>query len=187
MFRSTCHLIKSVIYLARITSALIEVELERIEQIGAEHLMDLSGMRVRKYNRTVSVLDGTYSILKDLDDSFEVTLTVARSALGNNQFNEYPFKVPRKKGCQIIRDEYAEYQHLWLNYTNLPQVVKGEEPFCPLPKGSYYLKNFPSDPSWVPPVVPDGYWRMTWEVYSTVSGELQGQVRLFLRIKKELL
>ncbi|EDS36652.1 conserved hypothetical protein [Culex quinquefasciatus] len=162
-----------------------QIELERLEQIGGSHLLDASGTRVRKYNRTVSVLDGTFSILKDLDDSLEFTVTAARSALGNNQFNEYPMKVPRKKGCQIFQQEYAEYQHVWANYTSLPKVVKGEQAFCPLPKGDYWVKNFAPDASWVPPVVPEGYWRMTLEIYGS-SGELEGQVRGFFRVKKSL-
>ena len=56
-----------------ISSFTIEVQMDRIEQIGGEHLLDLSGIRVRKYNRTLSVINGTYSIVRDLDDSLEVS------------------------------------------------------------------------------------------------------------------
>lgn len=63
------------IWLARptpISAIVIEVQMDRIEQIGGEHLLDLSGIRVRKYNRTLSVINGTYSIVRDLDESLAV-------------------------------------------------------------------------------------------------------------------
>ncbi|KAL1378248.1 hypothetical protein pipiens_015715 [Culex pipiens pipiens] len=179
------------IWLARPTptsSFVIEVQMDRIEQIGGEHLLDLSGIRVRKYNRTMSVINGTYSIVRDLDESLAFTVTVARSALGNNQFNEYPMKIPRKDGCRIFLEDYTEYQHVWANTTNLPQVDKEAPPaLCALPKGDYWVKDFAPDASWVPPVVPEGFWRMTWHMYSVVTDELEGQVRLFIRVKKDII
>ncbi|KAL9693302.1 hypothetical protein quinque_012587 [Culex quinquefasciatus] len=139
------------IWLARptpISSFVIEVQMDRIEQIGGEHLLDLSGIRVRKYNRTLSVINGTYSIVRDLDESLA---------------------------------------HVWANTTNLPQVDKEAPPaLCALPKGDYWVKDFAPDASWVPPVVPEGFWRMTWHMYSAVTDELEGQVRLFIRVKKDI-
>lgn len=49
-----------------------EIRLERVEQIGGENLLASSGLRVRKYNRTTATLNGTFSLLKDLDGTFDV-------------------------------------------------------------------------------------------------------------------
>ena len=50
----------------------VKLQLERFEQIGGEDIADASKLRVRKYNRTVFVLDGTLIMHKDLDSSYEV-------------------------------------------------------------------------------------------------------------------
>ncbi|XP_039446982.2 uncharacterized protein LOC120426298 [Culex pipiens pallens] len=74
-------------------------QLERVEQIGGQGLSDWQ-IRVRKFNRTTYSLNGTAILLQDLDDSYEVGVNYAYSSLGNNQFNEYPMKLPRKKVCR---------------------------------------------------------------------------------------
>lgn len=49
----------------------LDLQMERFEQVGGEQLMN-STLRVRKYNRTTYSLNGTWNLLVDLDDSFEV-------------------------------------------------------------------------------------------------------------------
>ena len=88
-----------------------------------------------------------------------MSLSFAYSSLGNNQFNEYPMKVPQKKLCQYMVEEYPVYQYLWQNYTNLPNIEKGTSYYCPFPKGEYWVKDLVANASWVPSVVPAGLWR----------------------------
>ncbi|KXJ84304.1 hypothetical protein RP20_CCG012538 [Aedes albopictus] len=148
-----------------ITSAIaisIQVHLDRFEQQKGFHLVNNTGYRVRKYNRTTSVLDGAGDFLYDLGDEYLFTLTVAYSRLGNNQFNQYPMKVSKTKMCDLLNGAYKDIQHIIKDYSNFPQV--GNERLCPLPRGHYWVKNWAPDGSWIPSVVPAGYWRFTYDV-----------------------
>lgn len=66
----------------------MNLQLERFEQIDGADIIDSSKLRVRKYNRTTFVLDGSIELFTDLDNAYEVTVKVAYSTLGNNQFAE---------------------------------------------------------------------------------------------------
>ncbi|KAL1384623.1 hypothetical protein pipiens_013004 [Culex pipiens pipiens] len=171
-----------LIYFLHCSSADIAVQLERFEQIGGEHLLETSAMRVRKYNRTTFTANGTFLLLQDIDETYEATLKTAYSRLGNNQFNEYPMKIPQKTLCQVIVDEYQQYQYVFQGRSNLPILPSGTQRFCPFPKGEYWIRDLLPDASWVPPVVPAGYWRFTVECWR--KEELQASWRIFLRITK---
>ncbi|KXJ84305.1 hypothetical protein RP20_CCG012539 [Aedes albopictus] len=140
----------------------IQVQLDRFEQETGFNLADATRVRVRKFNRTTSVLDGGGDVFFDVGDNYTSTLTVAYSRLGNNQFNEYPMKISKAKVCELLNGPYKEYQHLVKDYSNLPQI--GKDRLCPLPRGYYWVKNWAPDNSWVPPVVPGGYWRFTFDL-----------------------
>ncbi|KAL1384621.1 hypothetical protein pipiens_013002 [Culex pipiens pipiens] len=164
------------------TDAAIAIQLERLEQIGGAHLADTSAIRVRKFNRTTFTLNGTFVVYQDLDETYEASLKVAYSRLGNNQWNEYPMKIGQKSVCRAMVEEYQQYQHVFVNSTNLPWVAEGTRSFCPFPKGAYWIHDLAPDASWVPPVVPAGYWRMTLDSWR--NGELQGVFRVYLRLTK---
>ncbi|XP_039428737.1 uncharacterized protein LOC120412377 [Culex pipiens pallens] len=160
----------------------LELQLERVEHIG-ENFLDCR-IRVRKLNRTTHSLNGTATLLKDLDTSFEVSASFAYSSLGNNQFNEYPMKLPRKKVCRYMVEEYTEFQYIWANKSNAPQVPKGATEFCPFPKGEYWVKDLTPDASFIPPVVPTGLWRMTIEVWKQDTVDVK--ILLYCRVTKNL-
>ncbi|XP_038112578.1 uncharacterized protein LOC119767641 [Culex quinquefasciatus] len=183
--RSTILAILLTLWIPRSTAVNLEVQLERIEQVGGEWFADISKMRVRKFNRTAFVLDGSYTLFHDIDEGFEKSVRVAYSSMGNNQFNEYPMKMARKKICQVMVEEYADFQHIWANYSNLPQLPKGTTRFCPFPKGTYWVKDLQPDAGWIPPVVPAGLWRMTLEFWGP-DKELIGEYRAYFRLTKGL-
>lgn len=91
-------------------------------------------------------------------------------------------KIAQKSVCRAMIEEYQQYQHVFVNSTNLPWVAEGTRSFCPFPKGTYWVQDLAPDASWVPPVVPAGYWRMTLESWR--NGELQGVFRVYLRLTK---
>ncbi|KXJ77330.1 hypothetical protein RP20_CCG007846 [Aedes albopictus] len=159
----------------------IRVQLDRFEQQKGFSLVDATGLRVRKYNRTTSVLNGECDIFYDIGDNYTSTLTMAYSRLGNNQFNEYPMKFSKAKMCDFFNGQYKEYQYLFKGSSNLPQV--GNDRICPFPRGHYWVKNWAPDSSWVPSVIPAGYWRFTYIIL-----DLQDNVMLrhlaFLHITK---
>lgn len=63
-----------LIYFLHCSSAEIAVQLERFEQIGGEHLLETSALRVRKYNRTTFTANGTFLLLQDIDETYEVSI-----------------------------------------------------------------------------------------------------------------
>ncbi|KXJ77331.1 hypothetical protein RP20_CCG007847 [Aedes albopictus] len=152
----------------------LQVHLDRFEQEKGFNLVDATRVRVRKFNRTTSVLDGEGDLFYDMGDNYTATLTVAYSRLGNNQFNEYPMKISKGKACELLNGPYKEYQHLIKDHSNFHQI--GKDRLCPLPRGHYWVKNWAPDSSWVPPVVPGGYWRITFDLM-----DLQNTVLLRLR------
>ncbi|EDS44154.1 conserved hypothetical protein [Culex quinquefasciatus] len=160
----------------------VEFRLERVEHIG-DGYVDCR-LRVRKFNRTTYTLNGTATLLMDLDDSYEVAVKFAYSSLGNNQFNEYPMKIPQKNVCRYLVEEYAEYQHMWVGNTNLPKIPKGTTEYCPLAKGEYWIKDLAPDATSIPPVVPAGLWRMTMEFWKQNS--LDFQILVYCQIQKSL-
>ncbi|KXJ84437.1 hypothetical protein RP20_CCG008956 [Aedes albopictus] len=162
----------------------IHVHLDRFEQLKGFDMANTTGFRVRKYNRTTSVLSGTVDIFYDLGDEYMFTLTMAYSRLGNNQFNQYPLKISQAKVCGVINGPYKDYQYLIKDNTNFLQI--GNERVCPYPRGRYWVKDWTPDSSFVPPVVPAGYWRFSFDVL-----DLQDNVvirnALYAHIIKEIL
>ena len=92
-------------------------------------------------------------------------------------------KIPLRSICKVMVDEYVDYQYLWVNSTNLPHVARGAREFCPFPKGEYWVKELAPDASFIPPVVPAGLWRLTWEFHRP-SNVVVMQLRLFYRVMK---
>ncbi|KFB52466.1 AGAP008958-PA-like protein [Anopheles sinensis] len=113
-------------------------------------------LRVRKYNRTTSVLNGTFLIKVPVDNTFITDNQAYYSSLGNQQWTHYPIKLPRKGACDFLYSIYDDYYKYIEDIVNLPK--KGE---CPItPREAYIInKIFPS--SSLPPVLPKGLWKTT--------------------------
>uniref|UniRef100_A0A182LX81 MD-2-related lipid-recognition domain-containing protein n=1 Tax=Anopheles culicifacies TaxID=139723 RepID=A0A182LX81_9DIPT len=188
-------ILRSILLTASITIALflivpgdglirVILDFDRWEVNNGSAFFNMEKFRVRKFNRTLSVMNGTGVLLVDLDNRYTYGVHFARSALGNNQFNAYPMKLADKPFCDFINSYYREYQHLFLKYTNLPHVPEGG--LCPFPKGSYWAKDAFVDSSVIPPVVPEGLWRCTTDLIDTVTGELVARGSMYVRLTKEL-
>lgn len=78
-----------IIFLSIPTSsdAGMTVQLERIEQIGGEHLVNSTMVRVRKFNRTTFTMNGTGILLLDLDETYEVS----RNFMGGTKIQRFRF------------------------------------------------------------------------------------------------
>ncbi|ETN62537.1 hypothetical protein AND_005768 [Anopheles darlingi] len=166
--------------------ALIQVilDFDRWETNNGSEFFNMEKFRVRKFNRTISVMNGTAFLLQDLDNRYEYGVHFARSALGNNQFNAYPMKLASRPFCDFIQTYYRDYQHLFLKYTNLPFVPA--EGLCPFPKGEYWAKDAFIDSSVIPIVVPEGLWRCTTDLTDSATGELLARGSMYVRLTKEL-
>ncbi|XP_053667327.1 uncharacterized protein LOC128716641 [Anopheles marshallii] len=161
------------------------LDFDRWEVNNGSEFFNMEKFRVRKFNRSVSVMNGTGVLLVDLDNRYTYGVHFARSAQGNNQFNAYPMKLAAKPFCDFINTYYREYQHLFLKYTNLPFVT--HEGLCPFPNGTYWVKDAYIDSSVIPVVVPEGLWRCTTDLIDTVTGELVARGSMYVRLSKELM
>ncbi|KFB38307.1 AGAP002855-PA-like protein [Anopheles sinensis] len=160
------------------------LDFDRWEVYNGSAFFNMEKFRVRKYNRTLSVMNGTGELLVDLDNRYAYGVDFARSAQGNNQFNAYPMKLAAKPFCDFVNVYYREYQHLFLKYTNLPHVPP--EGLCPFPKGAYWAKDAFIDSSVIPVVVPEGVWRCTTDLTDTKTGELLARGSMYVRLSKEI-
>ncbi|XP_052565836.1 uncharacterized protein LOC120412437 [Culex pipiens pallens] len=147
----------------------MELQLERFEAIGGSGVVEFD-LRVRKFNHTTHAINGTFTILLDLDETYEISASFAYSTLGNNQFNEYPMKVPRKTMCDFMVDQYLRCQYLWRDSTNMPYLEEGTTEYCPFPAGAYWIKDMAPDASWWEQNTHSHRCGPTWTVISTDSG-----------------
>ncbi|XP_062698501.1 uncharacterized protein LOC134284153 [Aedes albopictus] len=161
----------------------VHIHFDRFVQSTGFDVVNATGVRVRKYNRTTTVLDGEGELFRNLDDDYRFTLTVAYSRMGNNQFDEYPLKIAKATICSIMNGPYKDYQYLFKDYSNMPQV--GDERFCPFPPGRYWVKNWAIDGSFVPPVVPSGYWRFTSNILDS-KDKVVVQYLAYFHISKDM-
>ncbi|XP_049278554.1 uncharacterized protein LOC125761454 isoform X1 [Anopheles funestus] len=160
------------------------IDFDRWELFNGTDLFNMEMIRVRKYNRTMSVLNGTGELLADLDDKYKFGFNFARSAQGNNQYNAYPMKLASRPFCEFIKTYYREYQHLFLKFTNLPFVP--DEGLCPFPKGKYWVKDAYVDSSVIPVVVPEGHWRASSDLRIIETNELVSTGSLYVKLTKEI-
>lgn len=89
-------------------------------------------------------------------------------------------KIMEQPICHYINGTYREQQDLFLDNSNFPHV--GQDGLCPLLAGRYWLKNFQYLIKYLPPMVPEGYWRVTMLFMGkNESADLQ----VFLKISME--
>uniref|UniRef100_A0A182MAU8 MD-2-related lipid-recognition domain-containing protein n=1 Tax=Anopheles culicifacies TaxID=139723 RepID=A0A182MAU8_9DIPT len=137
----------------------MQFDFERTEQLSGFDVF-YSTLRVRKYNRTTIVLNGTFAPKIVLNNSYRVSTELYHSPLGNQQFNLYPMKLPAKQVCDFMDTLHDEYGQYMVNVYNLP-----ERGTCPIyPREVYTIgKIFPSEV--IPPYLPKGLWKVyiiTW-------------------------
>ncbi|XP_065091688.1 uncharacterized protein LOC135712672 [Ochlerotatus camptorhynchus] len=156
-----------------------DVTFQRVQQTIGFDIMK-SNLRITKLNRTCAVMNGTMNIFVNMDNRFTFQIKSAYSRLGNNQFNEYPMKIPEQPFCQFLNDSYRDYQELFKQTTNLPQVDSGG--YCPLPAANYWFKHVVVKPKTMPQMIPEGYWRLT-VLFTGPEGV--ADLQLFLRVSKE--
>ncbi|XP_055618630.1 uncharacterized protein LOC129763514 [Toxorhynchites rutilus septentrionalis] len=151
---------RSVLLLATIDSLQslpnYDVMFEKIEQLNGTDLIEFNNIRVRKFNRTVSVLDGNIELRAEANDKYVISIRSAYSSKGNNQFNEYPMKLPPQRICEFFNTTWREYYPYYNETTNFPEV--GE---CPITPKMFYVKNHILDGSVFPPYIPKGLWRLS--------------------------
>uniref|UniRef100_A0A182IXU8 Uncharacterized protein n=1 Tax=Anopheles atroparvus TaxID=41427 RepID=A0A182IXU8_ANOAO len=146
---------------------------ERFEQFFGHEYIDMD-LRVRKYNRTTMVLNGTMFIRQPIDDTIVFSSDVFHSRLGNQQFQHYPMRLPTSGCCQFIDNIHNEYPEFIGDIGNIP--VLGE---CPVSVRSMIIddKVFPTS------VLPDSLAAGLWKLVITGAIEEKAVIRLMISIR----
>nr|XP_029733735.1 uncharacterized protein LOC109623195 [Aedes albopictus] len=143
-----------------IWAASFDVMFEKFEQHNGTEMSNIK-LRVRKYNRTISVLAGNVDLKVVADNTLEVGIRCAYSSKGNSQFNEYPMKIARTKICDFVNNDWRDYYPYFENSSNLPKV--GE---CPVEPKEFYFNDMVLDANMFPPYLPHGLWRLSISITS---------------------
>ncbi|XP_058056789.1 uncharacterized protein LOC131208157 [Anopheles bellator] len=123
-----------------------------VQTLGQEEV--LFNLRVRKYNRTLAVLNGTVDFLTSLTKPVQFRADFFHSRLGNQQFNHYPMKLPTQGVCDFWDLLYERYPEQLAKLVNPPP--KGE---CPVARRQMHVLDLAFPPEVIPPVVPKGLWK----------------------------
>uniref|UniRef100_A0A182NQB0 Uncharacterized protein n=1 Tax=Anopheles dirus TaxID=7168 RepID=A0A182NQB0_9DIPT len=131
----------------------IKMTFENLEQLsGFEEL--LCDVHIRKYNRSTTVLNGSFILRHWFDDTTVFSLDLFHSRLGNQQFNHYPMKLPSGGTCSFINNLRSSYGQYMAGITNLPGIEE-----CPISARTIDMLNFAFPQGAVPPVLPRGLWK----------------------------
>ncbi|XP_050072348.1 uncharacterized protein LOC126560431 [Anopheles maculipalpis] len=134
-----------------------------VQEAGFE--IALFNIRVRKFNRTLSVVNGSVVVHDWVNNSLVFSLDLFHSRLGNQQFNHYPMKLPSSGCCNFIDHVHDYYGEYFESVENFP--AEGECPFSPRTINVYNIA-FPKDV--VPLVMPRGLWK------AQIVGRSDGQI-----------
>uniref|UniRef100_A0A182QKG2 MD-2-related lipid-recognition domain-containing protein n=1 Tax=Anopheles farauti TaxID=69004 RepID=A0A182QKG2_9DIPT len=104
----------------------LKIYFESFEQTHGEDWM-WCDLRVRKFNRTSTVINGTIHVLRSNNNDLKFHVDLFYSRLGNQQYNYYPAKLPTAGVCDFITNLRQNYPSLAKLITNLPE--KNE---CPI-------------------------------------------------------
>ncbi|XP_053665492.1 uncharacterized protein LOC128714641 [Anopheles marshallii] len=155
---------KAILYALCIVSTVsLKVVFENFVQLSGFDVV-LMDLRVRKFNRTMTVLNGSFIVLNPLNDSLQLTLDLFHSRLGNQQFNHYPMKLPSSGCCAFLDNLQLTYKEQVSVIENLPAI--GE---CPVSPRYVNMINFAFPQEVVSMVMPRGLWK------ALVTAKLDGK------------
>ncbi|XP_053671554.1 uncharacterized protein LOC128721786 [Anopheles nili] len=169
------------LFIVQVCSERLSVQFERFEQLMGFDTANANNLRIKKYNRTVTVLNGTVDVYQDMGDDFSITIDLAYSPLGNNQFINSPFHVPQQYGCEFLNTTYRMYHENVRNLTNFP-----DPGVCPLPAKQYYVNNMELTTELVNDYAQAGLWKITVKVYEK-NTSLVIECELFCKISRDML
>ncbi|XP_058827010.1 uncharacterized protein LOC131695297 [Topomyia yanbarensis] len=152
----------------------MEVMFDYFEQLNGTDILE-SNARVKKFNRSSAVLDGTFNLKIPMDDSFKIKMDFYHSPKGNQQFNYYPLKLPLTGVCAYIKSAWKEYMsHLQSMIDNLPEVDE-----CPFSPREVRFTNLLYPQETVPEFAPTGLWK----IYLTIQSDTGEGLCLLVLVK----
>ncbi|XP_053659071.1 uncharacterized protein LOC128708135 [Anopheles marshallii] len=158
----------------------VYVMYERFQQNNGTDIIDAANLRIRKFNRTLTVFDGTFELHKDLNNDYAFTLYLSYSTLGNNQFIRSPFRVPVQRVCTFLNTTYHDYREFYRNMTNFPDVGA-----CPMPMQQYYIKNKVLDSRLINNYFQPGLWKLDILLVTVVDDEILFSAELLFKVSRD--
>ncbi|XP_055919982.1 uncharacterized protein LOC129951710 [Eupeodes corollae] len=131
---------------------------DRVEPIKGdkENLAEFSNLKIIRKGSDY-YMNGTYTFVDDLDNSFTVEATTAYSPLENSRFIKQPYHVPKAPSCEFFNTSYKKLIEPCLVNTNFPVIPP--EGLCPIPKGTYFMKDSTMIDGVLPPHLSRGIWK----------------------------
>ncbi|XP_041775530.1 uncharacterized protein LOC121595551 [Anopheles merus] len=144
----------------------LEILFEQFEQFSGFEIVDMK-LRVRKFNRTMTTLNGTIFIRQPISNDVVFHTDLFHSRLGNQQFNHYPAKLPTCGFCDFFDNLHNTYEEHISDIVNVPRLKE-----CPVQVREAHILDKPFPSSVLPPVCPTGLWKIV------ISGRLNDEERL---------
>ncbi|XP_055919983.1 uncharacterized protein LOC129951711 [Eupeodes corollae] len=161
-----------------------EIEFERIEGIpGDEETLVENIVRLSRRGEDY-FLNGRLTYHDDLGEDVLHTVTTTYSADGSTLFRTHPYTVQKSSICEFFKTIYRQYGQPWIKgHTDFPDVPK--EGRCPLPKGSWYIKDMSILNGTILPMhAPKGLWKMVQKIER--NGKIIGGLTILARISVKL-
>uniref|UniRef100_A0A182M461 Uncharacterized protein n=1 Tax=Anopheles culicifacies TaxID=139723 RepID=A0A182M461_9DIPT len=144
----------------------LEILFEQFEQFDGFDIVDMR-LRVRKFNRTMTTLNGTIFIRQPIANDLVFHTDMFHSRLGNQQFNHYPAKLPTSGFCDFFDNLHTMYEEHISDIVNVPKLKE-----CPVTVREAHILDKPFPSSVLPPVCPTGLWKIV------ISGRLHEEEKL---------
>ncbi|XP_040168439.1 uncharacterized protein LOC120903217 [Anopheles arabiensis] len=132
----------------------VKLSIDSFEQTLGQDILWMD-LRVRKYNRTSTVINGTIHIYQEGINDYKFRLDIFYSRLGNQQFNHMPIKLPTAGICDFITNLHNNYAEIAKFVVNFPK--RGE---CPIKIREMYIFDTETPNELVPQgVIKIGLWK----------------------------
>ncbi|KAM8714213.1 hypothetical protein ACLKA7_014365 [Drosophila subpalustris] len=159
----------------------VELQLFDILKLEQETIIDFGDVRIMGRERS---LNGTVHITQDMDaDNFQMSVDFQTDPLRNGEWRKIVFSVPLMNICEAMRLYIGSYGKSTLRLgenTNLP--FDGQQ--CPLPKGTYYIREMLMNTDTWPEIMPIGNLKSNFRFFK--QGKAIGGVSVQTEISQSL-
>ncbi|EDS26727.1 conserved hypothetical protein [Culex quinquefasciatus] len=138
-----------------------ELHYDYFEQINGTDFAEFN-LRVRKLNRTTSILTGEVLLKKPVTDDFTIGVQLFHSPRGNNQFNHYPMKIAPKSVCIITHETWPDFVGFFRDYVE--NLIRVDE--CPVEARTMIFGNVVANDGMLNSYVPTGLWKAIIHCYN---------------------
>ncbi|KPU80637.1 uncharacterized protein Dana_GF27151 [Drosophila ananassae] len=141
-----------------------------------EGYVDVSKVRLTGRDHRIN---GTFEVLRDMgDETFSVSGETFNDVEGNGEFKQLPFYMPKQPICKMLRT-YWSYAKASVKYGENTDYPVDTLP-CPIPKGTYYVKDVEINTDGWPMVIPRGFLKGVASLYD--NNEMVGTLSALIHV-----